>query len=410
LTAKTTGAAITRANQGRNDENIDAISVTINVQFQMIPDPVPEDPEAYFNGIRHGTLVAPAIRLRAADLGLNVTVGNSTNISVSGNHHTAPDADQLVKALKVYNEYNSRFGILDGYTGEIKVNKPDIMNGGTYSRSFKLPTATSDVTSTLDGRMITIGGWGGRGTLHGFNERVELDGMVDFVKRCARVFVELAGGVPHTWTVTGNGSAALPHKKRLAYAASNDNVAGIYLKEEAEVRPIIAKLYANNVIPREEITEILFARKFRMNGLTAPAGNGMTLETTLTDADGAKKGSGKIYMFAREAANPGLSNVNSTWTKVAESTANNGVAAANFNINSIYNTLAATGATSADVEVSVIAVVVTNGASKPLSLNADTEEGNAQNSGSAGGDSSGCNAGFAALVLMSLPFIVMRRR
>jgi Synergist-CTERM protein sorting domain-containing protein len=286
------------------------------------------------------------------------------------------------------------------------------MNGGTYSRSFKLPAYNSDV-ATLDGRMITIGNWGGRGTLHGYNERVELDGMVDFVKRCARVFIEFAAGVPHKWEVTGNGSTAIPHKKRLAYAVSNDNVAGIYIQEEAEGNPIIAKLYVNGVIPRDETTEILFARKFRMNNLTAPTGNGMTLTTKLTNADGSDKNSGKIYMFAREVANPDLSNVNSTWVKVAEST-NNGVASANFNINSIYNKLATTGATSRDVEVSVIAIAVTDGKSTPYVLSGEeTNEADGTIRDHIKEElerESGCNAGFAVIALIFIPFFMRRRR
>ena len=398
LTAKTTGAVITRANQGRNDENIDALSVTINVSFIAIPDPIPNDPEAFFNGIRHGTLMAPAIRLHADDLGLNVTVNNSSNVSVTGMHYTTPDSDVLLKAIKTYNNYYKRFGVpAPGYTGEIRDDKPDVMNGGTYARSFKLPAYNADV-ATLDGRMIAIGNWGGRGTLHGYNERVELDGMVDFVKRCARVFTEYAAGVPHKWEVTGNGNTATPHKKRLAYAVSNDNVPGIYIQEESEVNPIIVKLYSTNVLPRDEETEILFARKFRMDGLIG-ATPAMTLTTTLTNADGTDRNSGKIYMIAREAGSG--SNVNATWNVVATGTA--GAAQFAFAPGSVYNQLSSSN----DVEVSVIAIAVTDGQSNPFYF--DGEETDAIRDYDKS-DNGGCNSVFAAIALLLIPFAVRRRK
>jgi Synergist-CTERM protein sorting domain-containing protein len=371
----------------------------------MIPDPIPSNPNAYFNGFRHGTLVAPAIRLRAAELGLNVTVANSTNVSVTGQHYTAPDSDVLLKSLKVYNNYNKRFGIpAPGYTGEIREDRPEVMNGGTYARSFKLPAYTADATTTLDGRMIVIGNWGGRGTLHGYNERVELDGMVDFVKRCARVFAEYAGGVPHKWEVSGNGNTALPHKKRLAYAVSNDAVAGIYIQEETTANLAIMDLYSKNVLSRDETTEILFARKFRMNGLTG-ATPALTLTTTLTNANGTNKGSGKVYVLVKNVSN-------NNWVMAGSGT--NGTAACTFAANSSFDQTAATGATSRDVEVNVIALVVTNGNSVPFDIsgegNVDTDSTIREHVKDQIKKESGCNAGFAIFALAFIPFVVRRRK
>ena len=402
IRAKSTNAVITRANQGRNDENIDALSVTINFQYIVIPDPVPSEPNRFFNGIRDGVLVAPAIRNRAADLGLNVTVPNSTNVSVTGMHYCAPDADQLIKALKVYNNYNKRFGVPEaGYTGAIREDRPEVMNGGTYARSFKLPAYNTDVTAGLDGRMIVIGNWGGRGTLHGYNERVELDGMVDFTKRCTRVFVEYAGGVPHTWEVSGNGNTALPHKKRLTYAISNDAVAGIYIQEETTAKVIINGLYASNTLPRTETTEILYARKFRMDNLTG-ATPAMTLTTILTNADGSRRGAGKVYMIARVAgAGP---DVNATWNIV--NTGTNGTASFAFTPGSVYNQLTATNA----VEVSVIALAVTNGSSVPFDVDADEDGTIRQHIRDEIKKDIGCNAGYAILALLPLLFITRRRK
>ncbi|MCL1874742.1 MAG: hypothetical protein FWF87_00620 [Synergistaceae bacterium] len=402
---KTTGANVNYTNRGRNDENLTRITASINFTFTNAP--VPNDDPSYFRAMYDGTLVAPAVRNRLNDLGLTGTVANSAN--VTGVPYTQPDSDVLLKAMKAYNNYYRRFGIPDpGYSNEIKEDRPDFINGGTYSNSFRLPTS-GQTAANLDGRMIALGGWGGRGTLHGWNERVELDGMVDFNKRVARTFVEYATGVPHTWEVSGNGSAALPHKQRLSYAATNSNVPNIYIQEETTARLAIAALYSNNDIARDEVTEILFARKFRMNGLTGsiPA---MTLKTSLINADGTAKGSGTVRMFAKIASN-------NNWVAVGTPAAD-GTITFDFEPNTSFDMTAATGATSKDVEVSVIALVKTNGYSVPLSAAGEEEEEEEEEAKKTVRKAiedridkrTGCDAGFAILPLLLVPFVVRRRK
>jgi hypothetical protein len=391
LRATTTNAAITRANQGRNDVDTTGVTFTINFSFTAIP--VPDD--TYFNGLTDGATVSPAVRSRAADLGLNVTVNNSNN--VTGAQYVRPDSDVLLKALRAHNTYFKKFGVLDpGYSGEIKEDRADFINGGTYANNFRLGSG-----ATFDGRSIATGGWGGRGTLHGWNERIELDGIVDFTKRMARIFMEWAAGVPHKWEVSGNGSTALPHKKRLQYAERNSAVPGIYIQEETTAKLAIADLYAKDLLPRDEVTEILFARKFRMDNLTG-ATPAMTLTTTLINNDGTDKTAGTVYMLARPATG-------TDWNIVNKGT--NGVATFVFEAGSIYDT---TAAASADiVEVEVIALVKTNGASVPLSVEGGeiVENGKVEDRiDDAIDDKTGCNAGFALFALLALCPIFMRRK
>ena len=392
-TNRKTGATVAYANRGRNDENVRTVTASIAFTFSAVP--VPDN--TYFNGLTEGALMAPAIRSRMSDLGLTGTVSAGGNATAA--QYCTPDADVLRKAQRAFNNYYRAFGVPDqGYTGEIREDRPDFIAGGTYATSFRLGSG-----ATLDGRLIATGNWGGHGTLHGWNERVDLDGMVDFVKRNARIFTEFAAGVPHKWEVSGNGSTALPMKKRLSYAATNSAVAGIYIQEETTARLAIAALYSNNDIPRDEVTEILFARKFRMNGLTGttPA---MTLKTTLTNTDGTPKGAGTVRLFAKIAAND-------TWVPVGTPAAD-GTITFDFAPNTSFDTTAATGATSRDVEVNVIALVKTNGLSVPLDVAGNLAEDKTlkQTIEDKIDSKSGCNAGFAILPLLAIPFVVRRRK
>jgi Synergist-CTERM protein sorting domain-containing protein len=405
-TNKHTGASVAYVNRGRNDENVTRVTASINFSFTAAPVPN-NDTNTYFNGLVHGPLVSPAVRNRLSDLGLTGTVANSGN--VTGAQYCQPDADVLLKAMKGYNNYFKRFGILDpGYSGQIKEDRPDFIAGGTYSNQFRIGSGAA-----MDGRMIATGGWGGRGTLHGWNERIELDGMVDFAKRHARTFAEYAAGVPHTWEASGAPAPAItnlayvgfPGKRNLAYVVSNDVVGNIYIKEETVAKVVISNAYSNTTLPRAETTEILFARKFKMVGLnTTP--RALTLSTKLINADGTDKSTGKIHYLAKVGAGDDLT---STWNLAATGT--DGKISYAFLDGGVYDQISAAD----QVEVSVIALVVTDGASVPLSFSAaDTD---ADENGKIRDhvkdeirDTGGCNTGFALLALLAIPFVVRRRK
>gem|GEM_PF-2614781 len=401
-TNRYTNVSTSFTSQGRNDENVLGINMAIN--FQYSPTITPDD-NTHFNALVHGNRVSAAVRNRLNDVGLTGTVANGAN--VTGTMYVRADHDALHKTMKAYNNYFKKFGIPDpGYTGEIKENRPDFINGGTYANSFRY-------TGLLqEGRMIAIGGWGGRGTLHGWNERIEIDGMVDFAKRGARTYAEFAAGVPHTWTVTGSAVTpangypyrGFPEKGKLTYAISNDVLSDIYLQEEIVVKPIVAKLYAEGKIPREEETEILFARKFRKN-------EQFTLSVKLTDANGTPLTTGKVYLFIKNAAG-GLSDLDAEWS-LGDGTYGGvglaGVVEHTFHDNATphwYDQIAAVG----DVEASVIALVVTDGASNPFSVAGDAEEDETlREKLNKIADKDGCNAGFSILALLFIPFIRRRK-
>ena len=419
-TAKTTGANVAYTNRGRNDENVDQINVSINFSYTSIPVH-PNVPANAFNGLMDGGLLGPAIRARATELGLNLTAPSGATGNATAIQYCQPDADVLWKAHRAYNDYYKRFGVMDpGYTGTIKEDRPDFIAGGTYATGFRLPTVSTGTqnSATFDGRMIAVGAWGGRGTLHGWNERVEIDGMVDFVKRCARIFTEYAAGVPHTWRVSGGPATpdrtvptggirmpyiGFPEKGKLDYAKSNDVIPHIYIQEESVVKPIVTKLYSNGALPRNETTEILFARKFKMSELTGttPA---MSLTAELTNSAGVRR-SGKVYLIGK-VHQTGVSEVNSDWNVVAQSTT--GQATFAFAPNSIYDMTSASA--DREVEVSVIALVVTNGSSTVMDFGAEVEnEENSAEGGSTSSSGNGCNVGFLVLALAALPFVVRRR-
>jgi hypothetical protein len=392
-TNKYTNASVAYANRGRNDENVTRVTASINFTFTSTVTP---DDNVYFNGLVHGTLLAPAVRLRLTELGLSGTVGTSAN--VTGTMYVRADHDALHKSMKAHNNYYKKFGVLDpGYTGEIKEDRPDFINGGTYANSFRYTGALQE------GRLIATGGWGGRGTLHGWNERVELDGMVDFVKRSARMLAEYSAGVPHTWTVTGANmqpASQAPYKgfaekNKLNYAISNDVVSDIYIQEEVTATPIVAKLYAEGKIDRSETTEILFARKFWQNGNIA-------LTTTLINPNGTNKGSGKVLLFAKVGTS---ADVTANWNLVATGTA--GSANFTFTDGSVYDQRTAAN----NVEVSVLALAVTNGSSVPLDISGEGLEADEtlRQHVKDTAEKNGCNAGFAILALAVLPFIRRRK-
>ncbi|MCL1874741.1 MAG: M20/M25/M40 family metallo-hydrolase [Synergistaceae bacterium] len=401
-TPKYATAARAYSFRGRNDENINTLDAAYAFAYGNVP--TPNDGDGYLNVRTSAATISNAIRERCNDLGLNLTTTTTAANHTSFGYCT-PDSDVLIKSMRSYNTYYRTFGVLDsGYTGEIMENKPDSVAGGTYASSFVVQGTPQD------GRMIGIGGWGGHGTLHGWNERIELDGIIDHAKRIARTFAEFAGGVPHTWTVSGNGSTAATQKDRLAYINTYGKTApNIYIPEESVVRPVIAKLYSTNTLPRNESTEILYARKFRMDGLTgtSPA---MTLTTNLTNADGTNSGMGKIYMFAKVGS---AEDINANWDQVDVGT--NGSASFVFAANGIYDQ---TPAASADiVEVSVIALAVTNGYSVPLDAAGELEEEEEEAKKTVRkaiedriDKRTGCNAGFAIFALLAIPFVVRRRK
>jgi Synergist-CTERM protein sorting domain-containing protein len=401
-TNRYTNASVAYENRGRNDENVSRISAGIALLY---PACVTPDDNIYFNGLIHGTLIAPAVRNRLTELGLSGTIADTSNVTSA--NYVAANADAIWKAYNAYNNYYKKYGVPDsGYTGEIKEDRPEVYNGGTYANSFRLPIQGMN-TANLDGRLIATGGWGGRGTLHSWNERVELDGMVDFVKRQARVFTEYASGVPHTWTISGAAVApytgltykGFAEKGKLEYAVSNDTRPGIYIQEEKVAMPIVMGLYAANKLSRDETVEILYARKFRKDVAN------FTLTTNLTNAAGSNTGRGKVYMFAKEGTTPDLT---ATWTKVAEGSA--GSANFNFVDGSVYDQLSAANR----VEVSVIALVVTNGYSVPLDISGEANEGKDSTIREHIKDEirkdTGCNAGFAIFALAAIPFILRRRK
>jgi Synergist-CTERM protein sorting domain-containing protein len=392
------GTARTYSFRGRNNENVTTLDVGYAFAYGNVPQP-----DEYLNVRTSAATISNAIRQRCTDLSLNLTTTTTAANHTSAGYCT-PDADVLLKSMRAYNTYYKRFGVLDsGYTGEIMENRPDSVAGGTYASSFVVPGG-----NPTDGRMIGIGGWGGHGTLHGWNERIELDGIVDHAKRVGRTFAELAGGVPHTWTVSGNADTNPIHKHRLAYNNTYGRTApNIYIPEESVARAVVAKLYAENVLPRTETTEILYARKFRMNNLTGttPA---MTLTTTLTNPNGSNKGSGKVYMFAK-VIGAVSDDLNAVWNKVAESTT--GTITFAFPANSSYDQTVATGATSRDVEVSVVALAATNGFSVPLDINGDEETDSTvrEHIKDEIKKDAGCNAGLAIFALALIPLVLRRR-
>jgi Synergist-CTERM protein sorting domain-containing protein len=406
-TNRKTGTSVSYTSRGRNDENVQVVEASISFSFS--PTITPDD-SIYFNARPHGALVSPAVRARLTELGLTGTVANSGN--VTGTLYVRDDHDAMHKTLKAYNNYYRKFGVPDhGYTGEIKEDRPDFIAGGTYSNSFRY-------TGLLqEGRMIAIGGWGGRGTLHGWNERIEVDGMVDFAKRGARTYAELAAGVPHTWTVTGSAYTPLnrrayqgfPEKAKLKYALSNDVISDIYLQEEIAVKPIVAKLYAEGKIPRGERTEILFARKFWKD-------DAFTLTVDLTNANGVATGSGKVYLFLRDMrVNPNSNDIDGTWNLGDGTYA--GIGTAGRVAHTFHNAVPGhwynQRSGDAQVEASVIALVVTNGASVPLNSedeeDFDTDGTIREHVKDEIKSNSGCNAGFAFFALALLPFITRRR-
>jgi len=392
--------------RGRNDENVTRI--TAGITFNYMATITPDD-NVFFNGFQHGELVAPAVRARLTELGLTATVANSANST--GQMYVKTDHDALHKAMKGVNNYYKRFGVPDpGYTGEIKEDRPDFINGGTYSTSFRY-------TGLLqEGRMIAVGNWGGRGTLHGWNERIEIDGMVDLAKRGARIYLEGAAGVPHTWSIQGAGIVPYtplnqlpyrgnPEKAKLKYALSNDVIGDIYLQEEIVVKPIVQRLFAEGKIPRDETVEILFARKFWQD-------NTFTLRVDLTNADGTLRGAGKVYLFLKDMANSTNSaDLHAVW-RLGDGTYN-GVGTAGRVEHTFHNTVPGhwynQRSGDAQVEASVIALVVTNGESRPFDVDADEDGTIREHIKSELKKESGCNAGFALLALAFLPFIRRRK-
>ena len=389
--------------QGRNDENVTSLDVGFTFRYGHVPVP-----DGYLDLTIDARSISDAIKRRAADLGLTqTTTSNASN--ATGSPYSAWDQDVLLKALNAYNNYYAKFGAPDpGYSGEVKNVRADMIAGGTYAIDFRIAAPGATNIFGFDGRMIATGGWGGRGSLHSYNERVEVDGIIDHGKRTARLFAEWAAGVPHTWTIAGGtapdtssfGYKGNSEKGKLAYAASNDVVHGIYLEEESVVNPIIVRLYAMNALDRNETTEILFARKFKVNDA---ATTGLTLTTKLINADGTDKGAGKVYLLAQELSNPALPPIAGTWKIVNSGTA--GSASFKFDANSVYNML---GTTATDVEVAVIALVVTNGSSVPLNLAGDEieEQGEIKDAIKERiKDNTGCNAGYAFFALLVLPLI-----
>jgi len=425
-------ANVSKVNRGRNHENVSAIDVTYRFNYAHVPITL-ERPTLDVR--TNAAEISTSIRANAAQLGLNMTgpAGNAGNSTARG--YSAWDQDVLLKALRAYNTYYRTFQVPcpsfgSGLYGDgIKQVRADTIAGGTYAIDFAIlnPDAGNATTvgnppqrtrTGIDGRMIATGGWGGRGSLHAYNERVEIDAMVDHGKRTARVFAEFAAGVPHTWSVAGaprpNHNAlgsAVPelnnfqykgfwYKGYLYYSIHNDVVHGVYIEEESVATNVIRAL---TDIPANETVEILFARKFKMVNLTGEE-PGLTLTTTLINPDGSLLDFGTVYMYARAANMDDLDA--GAWTRVAVGT--EGEAIFKFLDGSIFDQSSA----SREVEVSVIALVVTDGASGVIKPEPPTTPTPTPPPPPGGGGSSGCNAGYAFgfLALMLIPFVIRKKK
>jgi hypothetical protein len=219
-TPRHSASAVNIPNRGCNVTDLSAIDASIRINYGSVPLPpgpitgvwygvggLPTTPPGGFWNHRltaDNAEFTAALRARATALGLNITTtGNAPNVTAIP--YTTPDSDVLLKAMHSANVYYNRFQVPeDGFTGRVMQIWPHHIAGGTYAVSFQPrrtvswnaannPTGTT-VNSNHDGRLISIGHWGAHGTLHGFNERVEVEGMIDLAKRNARLFAEFAAG------------------------------------------------------------------------------------------------------------------------------------------------------------------------------------------------------------------------
>jgi len=385
--------------QGRNDVNLTGLDIGIRINYS--PTPAPEG-YTTFIGTGSGARLSNAFRARAGELGLRVTTtGDAGNATATP--YTTPDSDVLLKTLRGYNAFNWRFRVPDNYAGleitgpasfrgyrEVRQERPMHIAGGTYAVSFQ-PRANTN----YDGRLVATGGWGGTlapGTLHGWNERVPVDGMFTHAQVMARVFAEFAAGVPHTWVVSGNGRTQVRPKDNLAYVGSAD----VYIWEEATAKPVIENLYAQGRI--HEPMEILFARKFKMTNLM----DYMTVKAELLNNNQAK-----IRLFAVQADTVTTSNRSAfttfdvnmnphlqVWHEVASG---EGIASFAFAPGSIFDM---TPPGTHEAEVAIIALVESRFVPGPTPIKPPPGEE----------PDPSCNVGFAAVALLLLPFIVRRRK
>jgi hypothetical protein len=280
--------------------------------------------------------------------------------------------------------------------------------GGTLSRCFRNFSRISGDVNSINappeaGVSISIGGWGGHSSNHGFNERIDIDGFIGYANKIAMMIGDVAQGRYHTYDVRGNGNNHERMVLRLENVAATPDFAtltsaawlailkeDVYVSEFNELPGIITSLQAKGVLPADNDTEktfdFLFGRKFLMKGMPTNGNLELTVKT-----NAAAKGYKQHLVVVGELAN------GSGWDVINNDPKDELQTVAKVGVGSKYDKAVA----SADVvNTRMISFLITE--AKP-----DDKE---KPKWPCDDEDLGCNSGIPALFALAIAAFVIRRK